>query len=311
MPKTNSTPTRDKPGIKSTPVVTPVAAYRQLVGKGPVQSKLTQLFKFKRIDKTLTRLHKYKPDEDSQSENESSVSSAGEPNKKGSFQREFAAYRQWVNRGPVQATLTQSYKHERDDESHSENESSISSAVEPKKKRSVQKEAKTPLSKQVSTTETKRFSSKDPAYNGDKTKPQPGDIIMSTVEKIQHPLLELGIVKKNFVMFGIVRSFSYHNRDNGNTKGYARDHERLEVCWCNLIKDGHRYIDKRTISPPVTINSQLYIDHRMYPKAVRKDDVTLLAKGNDPDLSGLNPFIATEVERVYYFASPGGWSTKV
>ena len=246
MPKTKRTPTKDKTGIKSTPVVTPVAAYRQLADKGPVQSTLTQLFRM-----------------------------------------------------------------EHNDESPSENESSVDSAFEPKKKRSVQKEVNTPPPKQVSTTKTKRFSSKDAAYNGDKTKAQPGDIIMSTVEKIQHPLFEQGIVKKDFVLFGIVRSFSYHDRDKGDTTGYARDHERLEVCWCNLIKGDHRYIDKRTVPPPVTIDSHLYINKRMYPRAVKKDDVTLLAKRNDPDLSGLNPFIATEVERVYYFASPGGWSTKV
>ena len=131
MPKTKRTPTKDKTGIKSTPVVTPVAAYRQLADKGPVQSTLTQLFRM-----------------------------------------------------------------EHNDESPSEKESSINSAFEPKKKRSVQKEVNTSPPKQVSTTKTKRFSSKDAAYNGDKTKAQPGDIIMSTVEKIQHPLFEQGIVKK-------------------------------------------------------------------------------------------------------------------
>ena len=85
----------------------------------------------------------------------------------------------------------------------------------PKKKRSI-----APTPKRISASKAKKFRSMDTGYNYDLIKAQPGEIFMSTVGKIKHPVLEMKLGNRQFILFDKVSSFSYHTNLTGTT-GYA------------------------------------------------------------------------------------------
>ena len=112
-----------------------------------------------------------------------------------------------------------------------------------------------------------------------------------------------------YMFFGIFLSLSYQNIHAKRDAGYTRNYECLEVCWNNMAIGNTRYINKSSSLPLVTISSIIYHDEKVYPQSVHQDDIILLAKKNSHELSYLNEFIAEEVKQLYYFPTPGGWTS--
>ena len=152
---------------------------------------------------------------------------------------------------------------------------------------------------------TKYFSSKDKAYKGDKTKPQPGDLVISTAGEIAHPAISYGHVGKAYIIFGVVKYFiSSDLKHTGNVSS----NELLHINWMTL-EEGNRYIDMA--SPEAEQNSSgkygdLYVDIN----PVRKHKVRLLSKSNTCELRGLNGFLKKAVMKHFKHQKPEGWTVR-
>ena len=136
----------------------------------------------------------------------------------------------------------------------------------------------------------KYFTSKDKAYKGDKTQPQPGDLVISTAGEIAHPAISYGHVGKAYIIFGVVKYFiSSDLKHTGNVSS----NELLHINWMTL-EEGNRYIDMA--SPEAEHNSYgKYGDLYVEIDPVRKDKVRLLSKSNTCKLRGRNGFLKKAV----------------
>ena len=107
-----------------------------------------------------------------------------------------------------------------------------------------------------------------------------GDIGLKEYEK--------GELKRNELVFGIAKSFTYVNHmfnyNDERSNFMVKDLELLKVVWS--IKPG------KTTTKPIDMK-------RMYAKVV--------AKKNDPDMLEVNDFLKLEARTHFYYGIPEGW----
>ena len=154
----------------------------------------------------------------------------------------------------------------------------------------------------------KKFQSEDKDYRFDKSKAQPGDLVMSTALEIGHPALEYEHIGPSYVFFGVVKYFTYtkwqRNGKGGSWEGYLKDHERLKVEWMTIQRFERRYID---YSGAIVKDTMPGTDFWVDIPPVHKNNVKVIAKRNSSDLSMVNGFLREPINEHLYFASPEGW----
>lgn len=164
----------------------------------------------------------------------------------------------------------------------------------------------------VVITYKKRFTSDDKSYRYDKTKPQPGDLVMSTAGEIGHPALSYNVIGINYVLFGIVKYFTYtkwHGPGREHDwEGYVKNNERLKVSWMSIEDDTTkvRYVDSTEPSPVLKSEDPTLIFSVDIPP-VHKDSLKLISKCNCSDLSMISEFARNEICDKFRFYTPEGW----
>ena len=132
------------------------------------------------------------------------------------------------------------------------------------------------------------YKSKYPDYPSSEDDPLPGDLVMASAGDIGLKEYEKGELKRNELVFGIAKSFTYVNHmfnySDERSNFMVKDLELLKVEWS--IKPG------KTTTKPIDMK-------RMYAKVV--------AKKNDPDMLEVNDFLKLEARRHFYFGLPEGW----
>ena len=83
--------------------------------------------------------------------------------------------------------------------------------------------------------------------------------------------------------------------------------DKLIVMWM-MVEDGlDRYVDTRSRMPSYFAGDNIYTDKRVAPPPVQINQVTVLAKRDEPDLTHLNKFVTAQVEKLYNWTVPEGW----
>ena len=104
----------------------------------------------------------------------------------------IAAYRDKVNQGPKQTTLTQIYNRHDSDATLSEPSDD-----------DMKPHQKNP--KFITPSETTSFTS----YNPEPNSLEIGDLVMCTMAQVKHPCFNNGIIDANYLLFGIVQMYNY------------------------------------------------------------------------------------------------------
>ena len=138
---------------------------------------------------------------------------------------------------------------------------------------------------------------------------QLGDLVMSTAGRIQHPCFLSGVIDDSYILFGIVRSFTYMNWSNKKNWNNSYNEGRVNIEWTTFNSGERRYIEIKNNKPlTIEVEPDDLIDTMVKSPDVAAEDVTLLAKRNNSDLTHLNHFLRSEVDHQCFFAIPEGWS---
>ena len=157
------------------------------------------------------------------------------------------------------------------------------------------------------TPTTKRFKSSATNYS----EAEVGDLVMCTAREADHPLYKDGIIDKAFILFGIVKAFSVAKWSSQmSAVTYSQNvnkRDKLIVMWM-MVEDGlDRYVDTRSRMPSYFAGDNIYTDKRVAPPPVQINQVTALAKRDEPDLTHLNKFVTAQVEKLYNWGVREGW----
>ena len=157
------------------------------------------------------------------------------------------------------------------------------------------------------TPTTKRFKSSATNYS----ETEVGDLVMCTAREADHLLCKDIIIDKAFILFGIVKAFSVAKWSvQMSAITYSQNFNRrdnLIVMWM-MVEDGlDRYVDKRSRMPSYFAGNDMYTDKWVTPPLVQINQVTVLAKRDEPDLKHLNKFVTIQVEKLYNWVVPEGW----
>jgi len=164
----------------------------------------------------------------------------------------------------------------------------------------------------VVVTYKKRFTSDDKSYRYDKSKPQPGDLVMSTAGEIGHPALTYNAIGNSYILFGIVKYFTYTKwhgpGKEAEWEGYVKNNERLKVSWMAINDDATsvRYVDSTEPSPRLPKEDPTLIFSVDIPP-VHKESLKLISKCNCSDLSMISEFARKEINEKFRFYTPEGW----
>ena len=214
-----------------------------------------------------------------------------------------AEFRKQLDYGKKQATLTQMYHDS--DATESEVESSEDESFEKVKKPEIVSPPP------VVTPTVMRFKSFKSSVNNSNQAVEVGDLVMCTAREADHPFYEEGIIDKAFILFGIVKAFSVAKWNTQMSAATYSQNEnmrdKLIVMWMMIEHGLDRYVDTRSRMPSYFAGDNIYTDKRVAPPPVQINQVTVLAKRNEPDLKHLNKFVTAEVEKLYNRGVPEGW----
>jgi len=132
------------------------------------------------------------------------------------------------------------------------------------------------------------YSSKYQNYPLTEDDPLPGDLVMASAGDIGLKEYVRGDLKRNEMMFGKAKSFTYVNHmfnySDPAEDFMVKDMELLRVEWS---------------TQPGTTTTHAIDMSRLFVKIV--------AKKNDPDMRDVNDFLRDEARKHFYFGLPEGW----
>ena len=118
----------------------------------------------------------------------------------------------------------------------------------------------------------------------------PGDLVMAFASDIKHPAVDAGVIHRNYILVGIIKSCVSVEWDTGmadeNRNGITVQ-ERLKVSWGEIPRWKKNSHNK---SPPPH-NSQ----------------VKVIALSGNGDLDNLNPQFKDMIRQQFIFARPFVW----
>ena len=128
--------------------------------------------------------------------------------------------------------------------------------------------------------------------------PQPGDLVMSTAEKVQHPAYNFNQVHGGFILLGVVIGVD----EESEYQDY------YDVHWASVEK-GIEFIDVRSgiqTSRPNGVPA-----HYMVIPSVEKSMLTILSrKPNYKSIKKLNDFLTDEIKKKFVFYQTEGWAVR-
>ena len=140
----------------------------------------------------------------------------------------------------------------------------------------------------------------------------PGDLVMSTAGRMQHPCFLSGILDDAYILFGVVRSYCFMNWGPVKVKKIksAYSDERLNIEWMTFINGERRYIDAKNkcLLTEAPEDEETITDTTVQSPDVSRESVTLIARKNNSNLEHLNSFLASGARESVYFAKPEGWT---
>lgn len=243
-----------------------------------------------------------------------------------------AQYRASLQREPKQTTLTQiHYQSDSDDDVFVSpkrspptidlSQESITTVVAtiiaspPKKKRKARTatKPKTP----TSSIKSRQIDPKTPPIAPIRVRSipiHPGDLVMSTAGRMQHPCFLSGILDDAYILFGVVRSYCFMNwgpvKKIQHWKKSAYSDERLNIEWMTFINGERRYIDAKNkcLLTEAPDDEETITDTTVQSPDVSRECVTLIARKGNSNLDHLNGFLASGARESVYFAKPEGWT---
>ena len=120
----------------------------------------------------------------------------------------------------------------------------------------------------------------------------PGDLVMAFASDINHPAVEAGLIHRNYILVGAVKSFvdvKWNTGMGDDEWDGITNQERLKIVWSD-IKD---WDDLSLNQPECPLNSQ----------------VKVIALKSDGNLNGINPEFKALIENQFEFGR-GGWVFK-
>ena len=129
---------------------------------------------------------------------------------------------------------------------------------------------------------TNVFLSSIPGYGVEWKHAMPGDLVFAFASDINHPAVDAGLIHRNYILVGAVKSFVNVKWDTGmgddEWDGFTNQ-KRLKILWSH-IKDWDD-----SSQPECPLNSQ----------------VKVVALKSDGNLDGMNPEIKTLIEDQFEF----------
>ena len=151
----------------------------------------------------------------------------------------------------------------------------------------------------------------------DAKSPQPGDLVMGTAGDIHHPAAEYLTVSPSFVVFGIVRSYTYIKWSSKEGRedwcNYTNNYKRLDVVWEPVISklNRQRWVDETmddNCKPPRDTTDHINLPTAIPP--VHHSKVRIICKKNNCSVDGLNDFIQEWISQHFKFNMHSGWKFK-
>ena len=152
----------------------------------------------------------------------------------------------------------------------------------------------TPAKKKESLLTTDRFKSRRPGYGVEWRDAMPGDLVMAFASDIEHPAVKEGIIHRNYILLGIVKSFVNVKwgcgiEDEESGWDGVTWQERLKVFWGDV--DGWDAYSCNQPGEP------------------RNDQVKVVALKRSGNLANINPQFKGMIDEQWEFAN-GGWGFK-
>jgi hypothetical protein len=153
-----------------------------------------------------------------------------------------------------------------------------------------------------------------PAVN-DK-EPQPGDLVMASAGDIHHPAAEYLAVHRTYIIFGVVRSYTYikwsskSGREEWNN--YTNNFKRLDVVWEPVVSTLHsqRYIDETMETKEKPGEQDDWVDLPTTIPPVHHSKIKVVCKKNNCNIDGLNPYFQEWIGKHFKFNIHTGWKFK-
>ena len=148
------------------------------------------------------------------------------------------------------------------------------------------------LKKCESLKSTDKFKSRRAGYGQQWRDAMPGDLVMAFASDIKHPAVVAGVIHRNYILVGIVKSFVSVKWDTGmadfdeDWNGIAVQ-ERLNVSWGEVP----RWKKSSPNQPPPPHNFQ----------------VKVIALSGNGDLENLNPHFKDMINQQFIFNRSFGW----
>ena len=118
----------------------------------------------------------------------------------------------------------------------------------------------------------------------------PGDLVMAFASDIKHPAVDAGVIHRNYILVGIVKSFVCVKWDTGmadeDWNGITVQ-ERLNVSWGEVPR--WKKSSPNQAPPP------------------HNDDVKVIALSGNGDLENLNPQFKDMIHQQFSFSRSFGW----
>ena len=146
----------------------------------------------------------------------------------------------------------------------------------------------TPLKKR-----TDKFKSRRAGYGQQWRDAMPGDLVMAFASDIKHPAVDAGVIHRNYILVGIVKSFVSVEWNTGVTDvdtdwNGITVQERLNVSWGEVT----RWKKNSPNQPPHPHNSL----------------VKVIALSGNGDLDKLNPQFKDMILQQFIFVRSFGWA---
>ena len=152
---------------------------------------------------------------------------------------------------------------------------------------SVTRSASSTAANDVSPTKY-RPESESPFYRLDPTNPAVGDIVSTTVSKVNHHFAQVGVVSPNYVLLGRVKHFvNVLKSTRPNHPVDEWEEERVGVEWLPI----EVLTEKRDVILGPILPTKL----------------TVVAKHDNPNFMGMNLFLSEHLNKHFYWDKYGGW----
>ena len=156
----------------------------------------------------------------------------------------------------------------------------------------------------------------DPTYSTEVENPQPGDLVLGTLDDVKHPAKEDKHFGPRYLILGAVKGFApvplsaIQAWMRGVKFRRFVKKEKLEIAWQNISSGRERYIQI------ASYNKSRYFNHtnhnnRFYNiRPTAPYAVTILKKADDERMGNMNIFLWNTVNENFTWNTKDGWAVR-